>query len=114
MKRIISLILVGGFLHLAAVQAGAQSNDPPAQPKVLWAIVACLAVVAVGVTVTIYVYNKYDTTGPVTVILEKSYNNGDWTPILTNSVVLNGRRPIELFQDRMDDGLALYRARIQR
>ena len=42
-KRIISLILVGACLHLSAVQSGAQSNDPP---KVVWAIIACLSVVA--------------------------------------------------------------------
>jgi hypothetical protein len=78
-------------------------------------IVLAIAILAVAGT-AIYVVVKASSNIPqdnsqVTLVLEKSYDNRTWTPVATNTVVLHGQTPIDVFQEQMTDSMAFYRAR---
>lgn len=72
-----------------------------------------LAVVSLGATV--YFMAKKNLPGPdqpVTLVLEKTYDFGTWTPVVTNTVVLGTNSWTEVFRvDMKKDKNAFYRTR---
>ena len=74
-----------------------------------------LTVGAAGIYVVVKIHSTHSTdSGPVTVVLEKSEDHANWTPVATNTVVLAGMQPIEVFSEDMRHGAVLFRARILR
>jgi len=74
-----------------------------------------LVCAAVGAFVVLKVHSKHkQLKGPVTLVLEKSTDNVNWTPVFTNNVVINGEQPIDFFQEVRRDGYSFYRARVQK
>lgn len=109
MKSILSIIL---SLCLTAMSVQAQSTNAPGPgPDSVIVVAFWIAVTSAGLIATIWVCSKYSNNTPVTLVLQKSTDGGGtWTPVYTNTVVLNGTKPIEFFKDRMTDDLAFYRA----
>lgn len=103
-------------LALSAATIHAQVDPAPTpQPKGAVLIVFCLAAVATGATIVVYVYSAKQTPQdtPVKLVLEKSYDHVDWTPIYTNTVILHNQDWISFFTDsQMSDKTAFYRAKL--
>jgi hypothetical protein len=108
MKTIITLLLI----ITLAIPVHAQPKDP--QPIAAPIILGCLVLV-VGATATYVIIKCHSTNdndkGPVRVVLERSPDHATWTPIATNTVVLNGQSPIDAFQDSIRNDGAFYRAK---
>jgi len=106
----LSIILCAALLSATTVQAET-TNNPPNQTAFLAAFVITIGVI--GVIILIKVHSTIpDQHVPVTLVLEKSYYDGNWIPQATNTVTLNGRTPIEVFRADMTDEVACYRARV--
>ena len=110
MKTILSIFLCAALVNATAQ---AQTNPPPVQPKSAALAMLVIAAAIVGLVIIIKVNSTVPSQhSPVTLVLEKSYDHGTWTPVATNTVVLNGQTPVEVFRDKMTDELAFYRARV--
>lgn len=110
MKTILTLILC---LFFAAPPMADEHTPQPiaAAPIILGCLVLAVGATAVYVVVKVCSTDDRDK-GPVDVVLERSLDHSEWTPIATNRVTLNGREPIEAFQDvKRNDG-AFYRAKL--
>jgi hypothetical protein len=108
----LSILLCGALLSATTVRAET-TNNPPNQTALLAAFVITMGII--GVIIIIKVNSTVpDQHQPVTLVLEKSYYDGNWVPQATNTVVLNGMTPIEVFQQDMTDEVACYRARVLR
>ena len=108
---ILSIILCGALLHATTAQAET-TNDPPPNGTILLGVLVLSAAV-IGVIIIIKVNSTLPSqTSPVTLVLEKSYYDANWVPQATNTVILNGRTPIEVFRADMTDEVACYRARV--
>ncbi|MEI8281881.1 MAG: hypothetical protein WCG75_05715 [Armatimonadota bacterium] len=114
MKTFLSIILFVALVHATTAQA--QTNDPPpVQPKNVLLAWLVLTALTVGIVIIIKVNSTLPSqTSPVTLVLEKSYYDGNWVAVSTNTVTLNGRTPIEVFRADMTDQVACYRARVVR
>jgi hypothetical protein len=117
MKTTIALILCA-CLATSGVRAEVRKEKQPPvkkedrQPQFFWGVLLVLSITAAGAYVVIKVSSKFPSPQtPVRVVLEKSYDNATWTPVVTNTVILNGQQPVELFRDHMTDFTAMYRAR---
>jgi hypothetical protein len=111
MKTLITVLLCVLLSQVAPIRLNAE--PPPKDTVVLVAFI--VAICAVGVYAVVHIYGKYEEqTGPVTCVLLKSYSHGagTWSPVATNTVILNGRNPIEVFRDRMTDPTAFYKVQI--
>lgn len=82
-------------------------------PTLVLEIMFSLVVIAVGVAVVIKVKGAVPNQNAViSLVLEKSYDHGTWTPVYTNAnVQLQGTNMIDFFTDQMTDQNAFYRAR---
>ena len=112
MKTILSILLCVVLVHATTAQA--QTNDPPpVQPNNVLLAGLVLTALVVGIVIIIKVNSTLPSqTSPVTLVLEKSYYDANWVPQATNTVILNGRTPIEVFRADMTDEVACYRARV--
>ena len=115
MKTKLSIVL-GCLLCCPAL---AQTNQP--QSRIEPQITApCMILVVIAVTAAVgYAVLKVaslcpDQTSPVTLVLEKSNDHSTWTPVYTNTVVLNGTNRLDFFTFQMTDPCAFYRARVKR
>jgi hypothetical protein len=114
MKTILSILLCAALVHATTAQA--QTNDPPPmQPQGVALAVLIITAAVVGIVIIIKVNSTVPSQhSPVTLVLEKSYDNGTWTPVATNTVILNGQQPVDVFRQQMTDDLAFYRAHVLR
>lgn len=131
MKFLITLILALLMAVLPAMNSlaqSAQATNAPAsdnsqgkphqggpQPPTENVGIAGGILILVVVTAAVYAVWKVKSTlpsdtRPVTLVLEKSYDHGTWTPVTTNTVTLNGTNAIEFFRAEMTDQMAFYRA----
>lgn len=97
------------------MNAAPSNNDQPVKPDKEYAlqIAVVLVVLVAGATVIYKVKTTFpNVTGPVTLVLEKSLDHGSWSPVVTNTVVLNGTNAIEFFRSDMTDPSAFYRAKL--
>lgn len=110
MKAIISIIIALA-LSIQCCMAGQKDTEPQmSAPVVLGMLVLAVAATATIVVVKIYSTHSNDR-GPATVVLEKSDDHVHWSPIATNSVVLDGTNPVHLFDENLMNGSSFYRAR---
>jgi hypothetical protein len=107
---------------IMACQWPAHADAPkpkPKEPEVQesWMLAALLVTAALaGAAIVIYIHNKHgkpSQSTPVNVVLEKSSDNVNWTPVATNRVVLNGTDPYEIYREYRKDGHSFYRVRVQ-
>ena len=73
-------------------------------------IILCLSIAA-GYAIHKIKSSLPDDHRPVKFVLEKSVDHSNWTPIVTNTITLNGTNAIEFFSEQMTDKIAFYRAR---
>lgn len=118
MKKTICIITALAFLCLAS-QAGNGNSKSKKKVETQEAVVELflgalvLSALAVGTVFVISIYSKdKDDSGLADVVLEKSPDHANWTPVSTNSVYLKGREPIEIFSEEMTNGSEFYRARV--
>ncbi len=114
MKTITTILLVL-VLAWTPLHAGESTNTPPTEKSLALAAFLISAALVAG-AIVIYVQKRdHQPTGPVDVVLEGSADNVHWNPILTNTVVLNGRLPIEIYREHpiRRDG-RFYRAKVSR
>jgi len=117
MKTFLTVILCLAILQFSVNASQSVTNDQPEavqQPNsVLLGIIIILTVVVVGATVVHKVKTTIpDNHSPVKLVLEKSMDHSNWTPVITNTVTLNGTNAIEFFREDMTDSIAFYRARV--
>lgn len=113
MKTIITILLAAALLQATMVRAET-TNDPPTNGSVLLGALVISAAV-IGLIIIIKVNATVPSrTSPVTLVLERSYYDGNWVPLATNTVILNGLQPVEVFRQYMTDEVACYRARVAR
>jgi hypothetical protein len=111
MKTIFSILLCAALVHATTAQA--QTNDPPPQPNNVLLAGLVITALVVGIVIIIKVNSTLPSQhSPVTLVLEASCLDGIWTPVATNTVILNGQRPIEVFRNQMTDDLVFYRAHV--
>jgi hypothetical protein len=112
MKTILSILLCVALVHATTAQA--QTNDPPpVQPNNVLLAGLVITAAVLGVLLVIKVSSTLPSQhSPVTLVLEASCLDGIWTPVATNTVILNGQRPVDVFREQMTDDLVFYRARV--
>lgn len=112
MKKLIAILLC---LTLISVPAMAQNKAPEDTPHQNMGIAVPLLILTIGITGIIVVIkiasNLPSDRKPTTFVLEKSTDHSNWTPIVTNTVTLNGTNAIEFFREYMTDTTAFYRAK---
>lgn len=107
---ILSVALSAATLHAQPEPA------PTPQPKGALLITFCIVAVLAGAGIVIYVYSSkpipQDT--PVRLVLLKSYDNVNWEPVVTNTVILNhAQNWVELFSEQQRaDKTAFYWAKL--
>lgn len=118
MKTILAFILAGLLaaepLHLSAQSfQGRQAAAEMQTKSVVIVFALTLSVLVVGTYAIFKVsQNIPNQHTPVTLVLESTADFGTWTPIATNTVVLNGQTPLEAFREKMTDPCRFYRARV--
>lgn len=122
MKTVIAIVMI---VALAALPAQAQGKAQPkprgdgkpaveeAAPIMLGLLVLTCAAVGAYVVIKVCSSNDYDK-GPVDVILEKSPDNVNWTEVARKRVTLNGKKPVEFFEEVRRDGYSFYRGRVEK
>ncbi len=113
MKTIILSTLVACLLLAwTPVIRGAEStNLPPAEQHLVAGIILVgIALIAGAVVVHLSTKNKQPM-GPVDVVLQGSADNVTWENIVTNTVVLNGRDPLEIYREYPRRDGKFYRAK---
>ena len=112
MKMIITVALC---LALVACNVQAGTTNNPAQHDPNSGILVCLMVgcVLAGAVCIIYLYQctNVPQERQIKVALDKSNDNVNWTPVITNTVTLHGTNMIEFFRAEMIDDTLFYRAR---
>lgn len=87
-------------------------EPPKASAPGLPAAILVLSAAAIASCIIIKVLSKPPISyTPRRLVLERSYHDGIWVPLCTNTVVLGSNTPMSVFSDRMTDEFALYRVR---
>lgn len=115
MKTLITAILI---LAICTLNLNVSAQDKPTKddkavvsaPVVLGMLVLTVAAAAAYVVVKVYSTNENDN-GPVTLVLQESCDNVNWSNVATNTVILAGRSPVEAFSEEQRSGAKLYRAK---
>jgi hypothetical protein len=103
MKTLIAIALA----CMLAVEVPAQT-DPKPTGAVLAVLVVSAAIVGIYIIVKVNATCP-DRTGTVTLVLERSPDCKNWVPVATNTVTLNGVKPIDCFCEPANDPLSFYR-----
>lgn len=97
---------------LCAALCGALWEPPKARAGGLPAAVLVLSAAAIASCIIIKVLSKPPISyTPRRLVLERSYHDGIWVPLCTNTVVLGSNTPMSVFSDQMTDEFALYRVK---